>query len=82
MNQRECCSPKKASKKKTTAKKITKEESKRLIVVATIKSIEPLFAHSSDSDPMTVAVDRMAYGQSYLVTGTLDDYIIEKNPNN
>jgi len=61
---------------------ITKAETKRMVVVATIKSIKPLLINNNDSDPMTVAVDKMAYGQSYLVNGVLDDYIIEKNPNN
>ena len=56
---------------------ISKSGSKSFIVVATIKSIRPFLCNKSDHDPMTVVADRMAFGQSYIIEGSLDDYILE-----
>ena len=52
-------------------------DSKSLIVVATIKSIRPFLSNKSDHDPITIFADRLAFGQSYVVEGSLDDYILE-----
>ena len=61
--------------------KISKSESKRFIVIATIKSINPLISNKTGDDPSTVAIDRMTDGQSYLIKGSLDYCISQQNPN-
>jgi cyclopropane fatty-acyl-phospholipid synthase-like methyltransferase len=61
-----------------TIKKIVKYDSKDFIVVATVKSIKPF----TDSDPFSSSLDRIVYGQSYVVKGILNDIIPNSNPNN
>ena len=60
--------------------KISKSESKRFIVIATVKSINPLLSNKAADDPSTAAIDRMTDGQSYLIKGSLDNCIVQKNP--
>lgn len=60
--------------------KISKSESKRFIVIATVKSINPLLSNKTGDIPSTVPIDRMSYGQSYLIKGSLDYCINQKSP--
>ena len=60
--------------------KISKSESKRFIVIATIKSIDPILSNKADSVPLEEAADSASSsGQSYLIKGTLDDYLIKQD---
>ena len=60
--------------------KISKSESRRFIVIATIKSINPLLSNEADDSPLTTSLNTMSFGQSYLFKGSLDYCIIEQDP--
>ncbi len=62
--------------------KISKSESRRFIVIATIKSINPLLSNKAGDEPLSTTLNTMSFGQSYLVKGSLDFCIIEQKPDN
>jgi|APSaa5957512493_1039668.scaffolds.fasta_scaffold62274_1 hypothetical protein len=61
--------------------KIIKSKENQFLVIASIKSIRPLLNNDIDGDKITKAIENDIFGRSYIVSGKLDDFVIEKNPN-